>query len=379
MVHIADGTVADGTEERRGEPSRPEPTNEEVAEILERIAELTEAQDANPFRVGAYRNAARTVRRRPRPVVSILEAEGIAGLEGLPGIGRGIASLIEELAETGRVRLLDRLEGAASPESVFARVPGIGDVLAGRIRRELGIETLEELELAAHDGRLAEVEGFGERKVQGVRDALAGMLGRSRRGRRGRRLRPPAIGGDGWDAGDPRRRLRVGGRAAGSGRPGPRGPGVERIAVKRDPASRPGDGGRAGKASVADILSVDAEYRRRAEAGELRKIAPRRFNPDGTAWLPILRTGRDGRSFTALYSNTARAHRLGKTRDWVVVYWDSGGDGDQATVVTEYRGVLEGLRVVRGWEEECLEHYRREGHVWAEDGEGAEQVSLALG
>ena len=72
---------------------------------------------------------------------------------------------------------------------------------------------------------------------------------------------------------------------------------------------------------VAVLLDVDAEYRRRAAADELPKIAPRRLNPDRRAWLAVLHTHRDSWHFTALYSNTARAHQLGKTDDWVVLYF----------------------------------------------------------
>ena len=80
---------------------------------------------------------------------------------------------------------------------------------------------------------------------------------------------------------------------------------------------------------------------------------PRRFNPERRAWLPVLHTERDGWSCTALYSNTARAHELGTTRDWVIVYYERDGDEDQCTVVTERHGPLAGRRVVRGREAEC--------------------------
>jgi hypothetical protein len=96
------------------------------------------------------------------------------------------------------------------------------------------------------------------------------------------------------------------------------------------------------------------------EAGGLRKIAPKRFNPEAEAWLPILHTRRGNWHFAALYSNTARAHELGKTNDWVVLYFhaDHGGEA-QRTVVTETRGTLAGRQVVRGREAECLEFYRQ--------------------
>jgi hypothetical protein len=105
------------------------------------------------------------------------------------------------------------------------------------------------------------------------------------------------------------------------------------------------------------LLEIDAEYRGRAEAGELRKIAPRRFNPEGEAWLPIMNTERKGWEFTVLYSNTARAHELGTTHDWVVIYYKREGVEDQVTVVTETSGLLEGKRVVRGREAECRDYY----------------------
>ena len=89
-----------------------------------------------------------------------------------------------------------------------------------------------------------------------------------------------------------------------------------------------------------------------------RTIAPRRFNPGGASWLPVLHGERDGWSFTALYSNTARAHDLGRTRDWVVLYWEQDGHEDQCTVVTERTGPQSGRRVVRGREGESAEAAR---------------------
>ncbi|MCK4867230.1 MAG: DNA-binding protein, partial [Alphaproteobacteria bacterium] len=93
-----------------------------------------------------------------------------------------------------------------------------------------------------------------------------------------------------------------------------------------------------------------------AAAGNLHKIAPRRFNPTGEAWLPILHTQRDDWHFTALFSNTARAHELAKTNDWVVLYFHTDHEPEaQRTVVTETHGPMAGRRVVRGREGECAE------------------------
>ena len=107
------------------------------------------------------------------------------------------------------------------------------------------------------------------------------------------------------------------------------------------------------------LLDVDREYRDKAAAGALRRIAPRRQNPGAEAWLPVLHTQRDGWRFTALFSNTPRAHDLHRQHDWVVLFFhDPDGLADQATVVTEWRGTLAGKRVVRGREPECARLYR---------------------
>jgi hypothetical protein len=75
------------------------------------------------------------------------------------------------------------------------------------------------------------------------------------------------------------------------------------------------------------------------------------------------------RNYTALFSNTFTAHRLGRTHDWVVMYYDGGREEHQCTVVTARQGPLAGRRVVRGREAECLEHYRSgtEAHLEQEE------------
>jgi hypothetical protein len=109
---------------------------------------------------------------------------------------------------------------------------------------------------------------------------------------------------------------------------------------------------------VSLLLDIDREYREKAEAGLLRKIAPRRYNPERVAWLPVLHQSAGPWEITALFSNTERAHELHRTHDWVVIFFHDGDGEGQATVVTERRGSLSGLRVVRGREPECARHYR---------------------
>lgn len=310
---------ADASRPCGGDPS-DRPSNEEIARQLERVGDLLELQEANPFRVRSYRRAADELRALDRPAAELYAEGGESRLREIRGVGERLSGSIAEIVETGRFGLLDRLESERSPEEVFRRLPGIGEKLAGRIRDEIGATTLEELERAAHDGRLARVEGIGEKRVRGIRDALAGMLGRSSRRRARQRVEEGAGGEDA-------------GREA-----------SEEGVQHRRPL-------------VRLLLEVDREYRRKAEKGELRRIAPRRFNPEGEAWLPIMEAERGGWEMRALFSNTRRAHELDRTRDWVVIYYDSDGQHGQCTVVTARSGSLEGKRVVRGREPECREHY----------------------
>jgi len=105
------------------------------------------------------------------------------------------------------------------------------------------------------------------------------------------------------------------------------------------------------------ILTLDKEYREKAVTDSLKKIAPKKLNPEAKAWLPIMNVERDGWRFTLVFSNTQRAHELQKTNDWVVVYYDDGSGEQKCTVVTEHQGPLTGKRVVRGREQECEEFY----------------------
>jgi Holliday junction resolvasome RuvABC DNA-binding subunit len=278
--------------------------NARCADRLREAAALLEAQGANPFRVSAYRKAAATVLGLEDDIAGIVEREGLPGLEALPGIGRGIASALLEMVRTGRWIQLERLRGNADPVQLLTAVPGLGHRLAERIHEELHVDTLEALELAAHDGRLDSVPGVGPRRAAAIRASLQSMLSRSR---------PKFIAGSRLSANGP---------------------------------------------TVETLLAVDAEYRKGAEADRLPTIAPRRFNPTGEAWLPVMHTFRDGWHFTALYSNTAQAHQLNRTRDWVVLYFydDEHAEG-QHTVVTETHGPLTGRRVVRGRERECRNLY----------------------
>ena len=271
------------------------PGNQEIACILDQIADYLEMKDENPFRIKAYRDGADSIRSFNDSISQIALKKDKEKLESIPNIGEGIANIITSYVKTGRSEMLERLKGEISPIDLFNQVPGIGKKLAKRILEQLDISTLEELEQAAYDGRLDQVKGFGEKKVKNIQVSLAGMLSTS---------------------------------------------------AQRSRRHSTSQEGSKGSPEIETLLDIDKEYRHKAKQNQLRKIAPKRFNPEGEAWLPILNTDKKGWKFTALYSNTALANDLNKTHDWVVIYYERDDQEDQATVVTETKGPLEGKRVV---------------------------------
>jgi DNA polymerase (family 10) len=276
--------------------------NQDIAGRLDEVSRILAEQGANRFRVQAFQHAASAVRELSCPASEIFEKEGIEGLEKIPGVGETIARSIRDILLHGKLAMLERLRGEHDPLALLQSVPGIGKVTAWKLYEDLGVESLEELEAAAHDGRLEKFAGIGSKRIAGIRDTLAQRLGSIRQ-----RLTTPD---------------------------------------QRDDAA------------AAELLDVDRQYREEATRGTLQKIAPRRFNPSGQVWLPILHTTRGPRHYTALFSNSARAHELNKTRDWVVLFYDGPSGEHQCTVITSEFGQLQGKRIVRGREQECREYYR---------------------
>lgn len=271
--------------------------NATIAKCLMDYANVLEADEDNLFRARAYRRAAETILRLNEPVADLLARDGRAGLEALPAIGSHLSFTIDSLVRTGEFRTVRGVGGHVDPRRLFSTLPGVGPFLARTIHEDLGIRTLEDLEVATHDGRLARA-GVGPKRLRGISDALAVRLARSR-------LPEPVHG----------------------------------------------------EPPVALLLAIDQEYRARIDTHLLPTITPRRFNPENEPWLPPYQTDRDGWRFRAIFSNTALAHRLGQTRNWVVITFNDGVNAGQRTIVTETRGDLRGRRVVRGRERECREHY----------------------
>lgn len=276
-----------------------------IASRLRAFADVLAAQGEDGFRVAAYRAAALRIDALDRPLRDIHAAEGIGGLIALPAIGDGIARAICEMLVSGHWRQLERLMGETTPERLFRTLPGVGAVLADRFALLLDAQSLEDLEAGLRNPDVA-IPGLGPRRRQAVLATLQQRLGPFRRS----------------------------------------------VGPSRAVAVPP----------VSLLLEADAIYRQKAQAGELHRIAPHRFNPDHLAWLPVLHLRRGDWHLTLLYSNSVRAHDLGRTRDWVIVYFHHlQGPERQATVVTETRGALAGRRVVRGREEDCALHYSDAG------------------
>lgn len=293
------------------------PSNEDLAAKLEAVSDLLSAQGANRFRSEAYHRAAETLRELGQPAWQIYYRDGIEGLEALPAIGRTISRALQQMIRGGRWALLERLQGGDVAEAAFASVPNIGRKLAKRIHDELGIETLAELQAAAWDGRLQRMGGFGEKRIRAVRESLAARA-RDRDG--------------------------------------------TSVAARQAPA-RDTQVDLTSDIPVSEILDVDDEYRYKAARGQLPLVAPRQFNPTAEAWLPILHTERGPLHYTALFSNTAHAHALGTTHDWVVIYLEDHnhrGQHGRWTVITSKFGKLRGKRIVRGRETDCAAYYQQQ-------------------
>jgi len=147
--------------------------NVEIARALNDVADLLELRNENPFKVRAYRNAARTVEGLSRRVAEMVEAG--EDLEELPAIGKDMAAYITELVQTGRLKRLEELE-QQMPHGLaeLMRLEGVGPKKAIRLHEELGVSTVADLETAIHAGKVEALRGFGRRSaarmLQAIRD-----------------------------------------------------------------------------------------------------------------------------------------------------------------------------------------------------------------
>jgi len=147
-------------------------TNVEIAQAFEDVADLLEIQGENPFRIRAYRNAARTVGGLPREAAELV-AQG-KDLSDFPGIGEDLAGKIADLAATGTTELLDKLKKQFPPGLVeLLRVPALGPKRVALLHKKLHINDLAGLKTAVDAGKLAKLAGFGPKLVASLTEAVA--------------------------------------------------------------------------------------------------------------------------------------------------------------------------------------------------------------
>jgi DNA polymerase (family X) len=142
-----------------------------VAQVLEQIAAFLELKNENPFRIRAFRTAARAITGFPGELRQSLEDGSLASAKG---VGPATLQIVAELVTTGRASMLEELREQIPPGLVeMLEISGLGVAKIRQIHDVLGIDSLPELEAAAHDGRLAKLPRFGSRTSENILKAIA--------------------------------------------------------------------------------------------------------------------------------------------------------------------------------------------------------------
>src|SRR5882672_8860043 len=143
----------------------------DVAQVLDEIAALLELKGENPFRVRAYRTAARAIASFPGELAQALASGELASVKG---VGPATLELAEEVLTTGRSKLLDELQDEIPPGlAEMMKISGLGVAKIRQLWQSLHIEDLAELEEAARDGRLAKLPRFGEKTAENILKGIA--------------------------------------------------------------------------------------------------------------------------------------------------------------------------------------------------------------
>ena len=146
-------------------------TKEQITSVLERIAILLELKEENPFKIRAYTNAARAIETFGGNIANFQDEEALAKI---PGIGKSIAEKIKELAATGSLKYFEELSAEFPPGIMeLFSLSGLGAKKIKGLYDQLGISSIEQLQKACEDGRVAELPGFGETTQQKLCDAIA--------------------------------------------------------------------------------------------------------------------------------------------------------------------------------------------------------------
>src|SRR2546425_6777744 len=134
---------------------------DQVAEILVEIGTLLELKGENPFKTRAYTNAARALDSLSEPLSKIVAEDRLGEIKG---VGEGIAKKITELVTTGKLAYYDELKASIPPGLVeMLSIPGLGPKKIQALQTKLGVDSVEKLEAACKAGKVAELDGFGEK------------------------------------------------------------------------------------------------------------------------------------------------------------------------------------------------------------------------
>ncbi len=154
--------------------------NPDIAHLFDEVADLLEIKDENPFRIRAYRNAARVVRDYPRPLAD--EVRRGADLTEIPGIGEDLAEKIQEIVVTGALTLHRQL-AAKLPAGLLdlLRIPGLGPKRVKLLYSKLKVKSAADLEKALDAGKVRKLAGFGPKLEQNIRAGLGQAMHVERR------------------------------------------------------------------------------------------------------------------------------------------------------------------------------------------------------
>src|SRR6266480_364876 len=172
-------TVRDGRYDDGNGPTVPyrrfySMQNAEIARLLSDVADLLEISAGNPFKVRAYRNAARTVADHADPIAELV-AGGEFDLTDLPGIGGGIAKEITALVGTGTLPQRQQLVATIPPGLLdLLRIPGLGPKRVKLFHERLKVNSVADLKDALEQGKIAKLQGFGPKLLEKMREGVAG-------------------------------------------------------------------------------------------------------------------------------------------------------------------------------------------------------------
>ncbi|MFQ5756310.1 MAG: DNA polymerase/3'-5' exonuclease PolX [Acidiferrobacterales bacterium] len=154
--------------------------NADIATIFDEIADLLEIEGANPFRVRAYRNAARTIQALGPSLKALLDKG--EDLTRIPGIGKDLAAKIKEIIDTGECSALKELhQRVPAALAALLKIPGLGPKRVRALHEALGVNTAAQLQRAVRDGKIRGLAGFGEKTEHHILEALEAHMQKKRR------------------------------------------------------------------------------------------------------------------------------------------------------------------------------------------------------